>query len=303
MYEGKLVRIAQNMRRETGWSIRKIASIMNISKSTIGRWLTTTRETEKERGRLKIEIQVTEIFPRFQYASLRTIVSEAQLSCSIATLSRRLKESKITKKNIKHCMGHNVSLVKEKRLRFSESMQMEHPKDYISIDESSFYHRLNPLKGWSKVREYLHLPQQKTVSKRYSLLSAVTVNGLLSQRIIQGSFKAKDFASFIESLPESNQTKILMDNARIHKCKVVMDALMRKGMQGVFISPYSPEWNPVEFYFSQLKHRFRSNSISSIKKGSSLEMRLNKIASITPQRFFHRIFEHSFQNIKSNYHR
>ena len=104
MYDVKLVSVAQNIRKETGWSIRKIASIMNISKSTIGRWLTTTRDTEKKIGRPRIEIQVNELFPRFQYSSLRTMVREASLNCSITTLCRRLKESKITKKNIKHCI-------------------------------------------------------------------------------------------------------------------------------------------------------------------------------------------------------
>jgi DNA-binding transcriptional regulator YiaG len=39
MYDVKLVAITQNMRRETGWSIRKIASIMNVPKSTTARWL------------------------------------------------------------------------------------------------------------------------------------------------------------------------------------------------------------------------------------------------------------------------
>lgn len=303
MYEVKLVTIAQNMRIETGWSIRKIASIMNISKTTIGRWLVGSRDTERKRGRPKIDIQVNELFPRFQYASLLTIVSEAKLACSITTLCRRLKETKITKKNIKHCISHNASLVNEKRLKFSESMQTQYPQDYISIDETSFYHRLNPLRGWSKVGEYLHLPQQKTISKRYSLITAITSTGLLSHRIIQGSFKAVDFASFIESLPTTTQRKILMDNAPIHKCQVVKDTLLRKGLVSVFTSPYSPEWNPVEFYFSQLKHRFRTDYIVSIEKSTSLEMRVNEIASTIPQSFFHRIFEHSFRHIKSNHHR
>jgi transcriptional regulator with XRE-family HTH domain len=87
MYDVKLVAITQNMRRETGWSIRKIASIMNVSKSTTARWLQGSTNEKKRparslslRGRPKIEVEVT-VFPRFQYSSLRTIVAEATLNC------------------------------------------------------------------------------------------------------------------------------------------------------------------------------------------------------------------------------
>ncbi len=58
-------------------------------------------------------------------------------------------------------------------------MQHAIASEYISIDESSFYHRLIPFRAWSKVGERVHLPNQRIVSKRYTLLSAITSEGLL----------------------------------------------------------------------------------------------------------------------------
>ena len=58
----------------------------------IGRWLTTTRDMSQKIGRSRIEIQVNELIPRFQYAPLRTIVREASLNCSITTLLGNAKD-------------------------------------------------------------------------------------------------------------------------------------------------------------------------------------------------------------------
>lgn len=232
---------------------------MNVSKSTIGRSLCEkgTPKQLKKRGRPKIELNVMSLFPKYQFSSLKTIISVENLQLSVTTLSRRLRELNITKKKVYHCIGNNFELLNQKRTLFSRNMQHAVASEYISIDESSFYHRLNPLKAWSIVGERVHLPNQRIVSKRYTLLSAITSEGLLMQKVIVGSAKAVDFAAFILDFPVTQCTKVLLDNASIHKSKVVKEAFDRMGLSQVFTAPYSPEWNPVELYFSEIKRQYR----------------------------------------------
>lgn len=60
---------------------------------------------------------------------------------------------------------------------------------------------------------------------RYSILPAISLDGVLHLSIIQRSFKGDDFNHFIEGLCDSPQTNpfpgrnsvIVMDNASIHK--------------------------------------------------------------------------------------
>ena len=104
MYDKKLISVAQNLRKTTIWSIRRIAEVMNISKSTIGRWLCEkdTPKQLKKRGRPSISLNVLSLFPKHQFSSLKTIISTENLQFSATTLSRRLREMNITKKKVYH---------------------------------------------------------------------------------------------------------------------------------------------------------------------------------------------------------
>lgn len=45
-----------------------------------------------------------------------------------------------------------------------------------------------------------------------------------------------------------------MDNAKIHMFKELEDAVHQCGARLIFLPPYSPELNPIEVCFGQLKH-------------------------------------------------
>jgi hypothetical protein len=66
---------------------------------------------------------------------------------------------------------------------------------------------------------------------RYSVLPALSLDGILHISIVQGSFNYKSFAKFIEGLlmqmnpfPAPNSV-IVMDNCRIHKSPLVLDMI------------------------------------------------------------------------------
>lgn len=66
---------------------------------------------------------------------------------------------------------------------------------------------------------------------RYSVLPAISLDGILHVKIIEGSFDSDSFASFIDSLlchmnpfPGPNSV-IIMDNCRIHKSNLVREMI------------------------------------------------------------------------------
>src|SRR5215472_1617805 len=66
---------------------------------------------------------------------------------------------------------------------------------------------------------------------RFSILPALSMDGILAVSIVQGSFNAISFSEFIESLldqmrpfPEPNSV-IVMDNCRIHKATWIRDMI------------------------------------------------------------------------------
>lgn len=73
---------------------------------------------------------------------------------------------------------------------------------------------------------------------------------------------ADDFRLFLMDLaphlPES--AVVLMDNASIHHTKAVertMDDLRRQGFDVLFLPPYSPFLNPIEYAFAKIKRSVR----------------------------------------------
>jgi hypothetical protein len=69
---------------------------------------------------------------------------------------------------------------------------------------------------------------------RYSILPALSMDGILAVDIIEGSFTSKKFARFIDGLldqmnpyPGPNSV-IIMDNCRIHKSEAILDMIRER---------------------------------------------------------------------------
>lgn len=63
-------------------------------------------------------------------------------------------------------------------------------------------------------------------------------------------------ASFIGGLTSPPGTTIVLDNAAIHKTVAVREMCRHKGYHLLFTPPYSPELNPIELVFGNVKREF-----------------------------------------------
>ena len=76
---------------------------------------------------------------------------------------------------------------------------------------------------------------------------------------------------------------LLFDNARSHVAKVVLDQIKSSGNDYVLNIPYNPQTNPIESFFSELKHYIKLDSkieyndlLKSIKQSIKKIMRAKK---------------------------
>ncbi|KAG9127268.1 hypothetical protein FRC07_015080 [Ceratobasidium sp. 392] len=98
--------------------------------------------------------------------------------------------------------------------------------------------------------------------------------------VVKGSFTAQSFRAFIAKLlnkmnpyPAKNSI-IFMDNCRIHKDPETLQMITARGMQYIFLPPYSPNFNPIELAFSKIKQslkRDRNNAYAMMGKGCNAE--------------------------------
>jgi transposase len=109
----------------------------------------------------------------------------------------------------------------------------------------------------------------------------------------EGSIRNADFASFIERLPFDASTTLVMDNASIHKTKLVKEAVDRKKYNAVYTAPYRPDWNPVEHVFSPFKHHFRNLCTAPM----SIEEKIQHVWATLPST----LWENSFVAVERRY--
>jgi hypothetical protein len=101
--------------------------------------------------------------------------------------------------------------------------------------------------------------------QRYSMLPALSLDGILHLDVVDRSYTSDLFNGFIDGLidnmnpfPAPNSV-IMMDNASIHKSEELRNMVEARGMRIVFLLPYSPDLNPIEESFSCIKAWIRAN--------------------------------------------
>ncbi len=97
-------------------------------------------------------------------------------------------------------------------------------------------------------------PQKR--GQNISIISALSLEKVLASSNIYGSVDGVTFEAFIvkELVPKLwKNACVVMDNARIHLGKMVTEAIEQAGAKIIYLSPYSPEFSPIENFWSKVK--------------------------------------------------
>lgn len=100
---------------------------------------------------------------------------------------------------------------------------------------------------------------------RYQVLPAYAQDGIVLSRVFRGSTDATVFEDFIDQLlrhcgrwPEPKSV-LVMDNASFHHSERIAQMCADAGVKLVYLPPYSPDLNPIEEFFAELKGFIRRN--------------------------------------------
>lgn len=246
-----------------GATLREIAAIYSIGKSTIARWIRQPLEMSVRKrgtgGRHRQDPKVLRIIgscmdetPFVTAHSLQsTIQRDLGSAPSRSTIYRLLKQE------------FQMSRKRGQRTRVPTALVPEHPffshndpyDGALSIDESHFEASDSPRYGWARIGE--RVPVRKPNQyQRLSLLLAVNSVGVVGYELVKGSVNSVIFLAFLARLPRHK--RVIIDNASIHKAKTVRAHCEQEGIELAFTPPYCPWYNPVEYNFSKIKSSFRS---------------------------------------------
>ena len=191
------------------------------------------------------------------------LYSRFGVAVSHSTLSRVLKAIHWSKKVIRRTAKEQDpdlrDFYKSKISRF-QSWQL------VFVDESGCDQRTGQRKkGWSPMGITPVQVENFHRGKRYQVLPAYTQDGVLLSQVYDGSTDSVVFAEFIRQLlplcgrwPEPRSV-LIMDNASIHHSIYVKQMCAEAGVILIYLPPYSPDLNPIEEFFAELKIFMRQN--------------------------------------------
>ena len=243
---------------------RVVTRILNISTSTLHRWV-----HQGIKARLKPK-QPSTMFLLLQHHiknfllnnPFSTILSMAQhihqclgIKVSTKTVGKYLRHLAFSKKKAFHQTARTTAPEALQRFKECRSQWIQQDKVFFSVDECYFSERILPSYGYSPVGTRLHSTLKPRKWDKRSLIMAVGSDGSVHYRIIQGSVNQNNFRDFIRDIGHSKEGVFLLDNVSFHH-SVAKD--LSKEAHFLFIPPYSPQYNPVEYCFSKIKGCFRT---------------------------------------------
>ena len=146
----------------------------------------------------------------------------------------------------------------------------------VYIDESGFIKdalRTHGYQAKGSRCQGVHDWQGKTVVQA---IGALLEGSLLTVCLIAGMVNGAVFKAWLaqDLLPKlTTSCVVVMDNATFHKVDGISELIEKAGHQLLYLPPYSPDLNPIEKKWAQVKalrNKLRTNDIDALFKDHSM---------------------------------
>lgn len=158
------------------------------------------------------------------------------------------------------------------------------PARLVFIDETWTKTNMAPLRGWAPRGQRLKASVPHGHWQTLTFLAALRRDGITAPWLLDGPINGDSFRIYVERVlvPTLRPGDIvIMDNLGSHKGPAVRRAIRAAGARLLFLPKYSPDLNPIEQFFSKLKHWLRKAAKRSVDAVSSAIGQILKITSPT----------------------
>lgn len=162
----------------------------------------------------------------------------------------------------------------------------------ISIDEVGFLSKSYARRGFFKSR----VPEQiiyDAKREKMSCAMAITCNGILTHKMTKESINSTSFFEFfcdVVSKRPKQCNVVVMDNIAFHRSRRITELASTHGIKIVYTPPYSPQFNPIELLFANVKRRFKS----LLHKNTSFRLAIESSIKDSVHEDNHKKFVHCF---------
>jgi transposase len=174
----------------------------------------------------------------------------------------------------------NSDRVVDLRRSYCEIISNVPSDSLIFLDETGFNLHTSYNYGYSPAGQPAVIGLPANRGRNLSLITTISMYGLVSYAIIDGPVNGDVFSSYLEidMLPRLQKRipTVVMDNARIHHVAKVSKWATDNGIQIQYLPPYSPQLNPVENLYASIKMKL-NNTRPHPSSTEELRLILNSI--------------------------
>jgi transposase len=270
---------------ETNVSDQEIANRFQVSRSFVNKLVRQYKKTRSYKSlphgggktpllQEKEIIILLELVEEDNDATLKELRERLEkktgITVSIATICRALKKQGVTrKKKTIHASEAATERVQKLRQEYWESIRDINLDDLVFLDETGVNLAMTRHYGRATKgkRAYGKCPYNR--GSNYTLIGAITKKGMLASLTFEGWTNTDTFLVYIEEVLAPKLwpgAVVVMDNLKAHQATKVKKALAESGAKIIFLSPYSPEFNPIENCWSKIKEYLRSQEARNPEK-------------------------------------
>jgi transposase len=255
-----------------GMSRRQAAARFDVGPATAIRWAKRV-ETTGDAGPMKmggdrrsqrIEAHASFILgeikakPDMTIMELRDKIRERHgLSFGYGTVWRFLARHGITrKKKTGHASEQERDDVEASREAWFERQLDLDPSKLVFIDETSISTSMARRFGWAPRGERCRASIPFGHWKTTTFVAGLRVDRIDAPMTIEGALDGEAFRAYVEQVLAptlSEGDTVVMDNVPLHKVAGVGEAIAAKGACVLYLPAYSPDFDPIEKFFSKFK--------------------------------------------------
>ena len=263
-------------------TLTDIASTFCLSERTVRRYVDLFYQTgdvlpkESAHGPKKLlgdheQVVVLQLIlstPGFYLQELQAeLLKKFGVPVSVPTICRTLRFMGCTRQSMHHVAIQRSDIL---RARFMAEISLYDPEMLIWLDETGCDRRHTVRKYGYSIRG-LPLCDHRLLVRgtRYTAIPIISMAGVHDVYLHRGTMNGDSFVRFLHTclLPIlkpfnwlNPRSVVILDNASIHHVQEVHDLIeTHAGSKICYLPPYSPDLNPAEGIFSQIKSIMKSN--------------------------------------------
>jgi len=261
--------------------LRETCKIFNCKYQSLSRWVKTykhsksvKRKTRKNRNLKitpKIEKFIKDYVKKYPTTTLweysKLIKEKYIVELSDKSIYNILHKHKITRKRVrsKYYPEKREGQEKQDLETFYNKLKNYDYTKTICLDETSIPLNMTLSYGRSRSGTRVIKKTNKYPYKRFNLLCAISADKVIGWKLYperKGGVKTNDILEFYDEYIKDKYKNylVIMDNAVIHKSKIIRETIENNKNELLYSVPYHPETNSIEEFFSQLKHYIKKES-------------------------------------------